>query len=482
MEDEVMKKSKVIVRHQVTLIAAVVALITAILTVPSTTRVASAQAVASSWSYTGNLNTARAGHIATLLPDGKVLVIGGPNAAPGSAELYDPSTGTWSPTGSLTGHGGCPVLLPTGKVLVVGGGGTAELYDPSTGTFTLTGNMTEQVSCSTATLLTNGKVLVTGIIGESSDGPIAATPELYDPSTGTFAATGRFADPGVRSVYGDAGLVGAPATLLPNGKVLIASEPKAELYDPVSGTFSLTGAMTTQRFGFTPSYIEGRTATLLKNGKVLVTGGEHEDFGRFTNAELYDQDTGTFTATGDMTRARDLHTATLLLDGRVLITGGETEECSGPGCLFAGSAASAEIYDPSTGTFTFIGNMNARRSFHTATLLNSGRVLIAGGDYYAGIADFRGVLASAELYNPGSSPKIISALVDGKKLIVIGENFDTGAVILLNGEDQLTKNDSSNPQGTLIGKKAGKQIKPGDKVQVRNLDRVLSLEFTFTGS
>src|SRR3989475_2460317 len=384
-----------------------------------------AQSASTSWNNTGSLNTPRAGHTATLLPNGKVLVLGGsgPADSPASAELYDPATGKWSITGSLNVvKYGCATLLLTGKVLVVGGG-SAELYDPSTGTFTLTGNMIEHSSCSTATLLRSGKVLITGVTGESPDGPIAGTPELYDPSTGQFTLTGRFADPGVSSVYGDAGLVSGPAILLQNGKVLFAAEPKAQLYDPVSGTFSLTGAMTTPSpYGGNPSYIGGRTATLLRSGRVLVTGGEHEDIGRFRSAELYDPSNGTFTATGDMIRARDLHTATLLPDGRVLITGGETEECSGNGCWFAGSTASAEIFDPSTGSFDFVGNMNARRELHTATLLNNGRVLITGGLWYAGIGMPEGSLASAEVHNAVISS--VSNAIDDTQFFVRQQYLD----------------------------------------------------------
>src|SRR5215831_4537801 len=120
-----------------------------------------AQSAAPSWTYTGSLNTPRARHTATLLPNGKVLVVGGSDTAPASAELYDPSTGTWSPTGSLNViRWGCAALLPTGKVLIAGGG-SAELYDPAAGAFTLSGNMTEQASCSTATLLSTGNVLIT---------------------------------------------------------------------------------------------------------------------------------------------------------------------------------------------------------------------------------------------------------------------------------------------------------------------------------
>jgi hypothetical protein len=444
---------------------------------------ARAQVTTSNWSYTGTLNAARDGHSAMLLPNGKVLVIGG--ASPVTAELYDPSAGSWSLISFMPHVHGCVTLLPTGKLLLTGdGSGSAELYDPSTGTFTATGSMTEQAFCGSATLLTTGKVLITTWV---PDGPIAVragTPELYDPSTGTFSSTGKFVDTGTASVYGDSGLVDAPATLLLNGKVLFAAEPTGQLYDPVSGTFSLTGAMTTP-CGYGPSYIVGRTATLLRNGKVLVTGGANQDeeCWFFRNAELYDPSTGTFAATSDMSRPRAYHTATLLPDGTVLITGGSTFDCSGAFCFFAGSAASTEIYDPATGTFHLSGNMNTGRESHTATLLNNGNVLVAGGldypGYPGGIGSMVKTLASAELYNPGNAPRIIGASVEGKKLIIVGENFDDGAVILLNGEAQITRNDSSNPETALIAKKAGKKIKPGDKVQVRNPNDTISEEFVF---
>ena len=433
-----------------------------------------AQSASTSWTFTGSLNTPRDGHTATLLPNGKILVIGGsgPADSPASAELYDPGTGKWSITGSLNVvKYGCARLLLTGKVLVVGDG-SAELYDPSTGTFTVTGSMLEHSSCSTATLLRSGKVLITGVTGESPDGPIAGTPELYDPSTGQFMLTGRFADPGVKSFYEDGGLVGAPAILLQNGKVLFAAEPRGQLYDPVSGTFSLTGAMTTPcALGGTPGYIEGRTATLLRNGKVLVTGGEHEDCGRFRSAELYDPSTGTFTATGDMIRARDLHTATLLPDGRVLITGGETEECSGNGCWFAGSTASAEIFDPSTGTFDFTGNMNARREVHTATLLNNGRVLITGGLWYAGIGMPEGSLASAEVYNAVTSS--VSNAIDDTQFFVHQQYLD-----FLNREPDQSGADFWMNQITSCG--ADQQCIDVKRINV-SAAYFLSIEFQQTG-
>ncbi len=176
------------------------------------------------------------------------------------------------------------------------------------------------------------------------------------------------------------------ATLLPNGKILIAGGyngtaflTSAELYDPAHGTFSATGSLTTARYT--------HTATLLPNGKVLIAGG-YGNAGYLPSAELYDPSTGTFTATsGNLGIARNLHTATLLQDGKVLITGGSN----------GASLSSAELYDPIAGTFSATsGLLTAARAYHTATLLPNGKVLLAGG------VDAGVYLASAELYDPAA--------------------------------------------------------------------------------
>ena len=161
----------------------------------------------------------------------------------------------------------------------------------------------------------------------------------------------------------------ATATTLTSGQVLVAggtSDRQAELFDPVTRTFTPTaGLMTTGRGG-------AQTATLLPNGKVLITGGGSAS-GAFDSAELYDPSTATFSTTGSMTVPRSLHTATLLPNGKVLISGGWQVN-------FPTSAlASAELYDSSTGTFTATGSMAARRVDQTATLLPNGKVLLAGG-------------------------------------------------------------------------------------------------------
>ena len=175
------------------------------------------------------------------------------------------------------------------------------------------------------------------------------------------------------------------ATLLPNGKVLIAGGQTgfpgpgyvntAEIYDPAARTFTATGNMTAPR---------GRhTATLLRNGKVLIAGGENGVATAYS-AELYDPVGGTFSATGSMNNARSDHTATLLPDGTVLVAGG-----------YNGSFTnSAETYDPANGTFFSAGSMPDARAEHTAALLQDGRVFIAGG-----VNDLN-VLSSAAIYDP----------------------------------------------------------------------------------
>jgi hypothetical protein len=270
-------------------------------------------------------------------------------------------------------------LLPDGTVLLAGGLGlaSAEKYDPGTAEFTLTtGSMSVARSGHTATLLTTGpnagKVLITG--GQANNGSAAYdTAELFDPGTGTFTLTA-----GNMSVA----RTGHNATLLSDGTVLITGGgvPTADLFDPSTGLFTpTTGPLVTAR--------SFDTATLLPTGEVLITGGFNA--AALATAELYDPTTKTFSATGPMAVPRLSQTATLLTtgadSGKVLVAGGNNVD-----------SVAAELFDPSVGTFSATGSMVTARSGQTATLLSDGTVLMAGGSGASGI------LAAAELFDPSS--------------------------------------------------------------------------------
>jgi hypothetical protein len=139
-------------------------------------------------------------------------------------------------------------------------------------------------------------------------------------------------------------------------------------------------------------------AAVLSNGWVLFAGGE--DPGRLASAELYDPRMHAFASTGSMTWRRVWHSLTSLPNGKVLAAGGGTDSCFAGGCMFAGSVATAELYDPSAGSFAPTALMTTDRETHTATVLADGRVLLSGGVSYGNIGIFRGSLSSAELYTP----------------------------------------------------------------------------------
>jgi len=403
---------------------------------------ATVMAQSGTFTATGNMSVARSFHSATLLSNGQVLI-----ADSRTADIYEPQTGTFTAVGN---HGSAIATpLADGRVLFIGkdsaGKNEAEIFDPASRTFTTSGtSVTGQIG-GYASLLPSGQVLVAGGFIDSSpsrDYIVHANPELYDPVTGTFSATGSFVTTGRASFYVAGGPDISAVVRLADGRILFAGEPVSEVYDPVSGTFSLTAAMTTPCvLGGHPDYISGRTATLLTNGKVLLTGGEHEDCGRFADAEIYDPATGIFTATGKMNRARDNHTAALLFDGTVLIAGGESQDCAGGGCSFSGTTTSAEVYNPSTGTFTLAGAMLVNRGGQTATLLKNRRVLLAGGYGYAGIGRYSGQFATAELYNPpgidpvvfGSAGSLNDFNGDGKADILRRDSAGNVSIWLMNG-------------------------------------------------
>lgn len=360
---------------------------------------------------TNDLTTARSNHSAILLPNGKVLIVGGLDInvqTLDSAELYDPATGTFTSTGSLiTARGGhAAIPMSDGKVLQIGGWGQGtipELYDTANGTFKSTGKKGSVIDSTgfTATMLQSGEALIAGGISSDAHQHPIVHATLFNSTTGKFKTTGSLT----------AARFSHTATLLMDGKVLLVggyeksirnvNEPlsSTELYIPSARKFKSTGILATARVH--------HTATLLQNGKVLIAGGEDYS-GYLSSVEIYNPDTGKFITTGDLNTVRSNHTATLLKNGKVLIVGGISDALSvttyinSEGEKVRSSTLgtrsiilnSAELYDPETGGFTATGSLAAKRIYHTATLLPNGKVLIIGG------GEQEEAIASAEIYNP----------------------------------------------------------------------------------
>jgi hypothetical protein len=373
-------------------VAAMTSLLLAGMAASARAQVASG-ASADTWSPAGSMTSPRAIHQATLLADGRVLVTGGLDSglALNTADLYDPSSTTWSEAASMavprSRH--VAVLLGAGQVLVAGGRGThgdplrsAESYDPGSNTWTAAGDMNTARDNFAAVRLADGSVLVAGGTSANPAPFVTKSAEIYDPSTERWKTTGHMLN----------ARFGHSMTLLRDGCVLVAGGDSpgvdtaqtrtAEIYDPSTGTWSATGPMNFARSFF--------SATLLADGRVLVAGGRTEPNGALTaSAEVYDPATGRWTMTGSMGIARGgfglAKESVRLANGNVFVVG------DAPGA----SGASAEVYDPRSGSWSFVHSMFVERKDHATVELADGRVLVAGGSDRT-----RTALATAELYTP----------------------------------------------------------------------------------
>lgn len=349
--------------------------------------------------------TARDGHTATLLPDGRVVVIGGERLNPrremlASVEIYDPSTDTWSPSAPLpesrANH--TATLLDDGTILVIGGGrhnaigvpagldvrATALVYDPSTGASVSLGPTRTPRHGHQAVRLPSGRILVVG--GSDDHSEIKPAQGAQNPQ--------------------------------PFGRALAS----AELFDPTTRAFTDTSSMSAGRFAF--------TAVLLADGRVMVSGGanyEGEAQSLATN-ELYDEATGRFTPTADFAGVDRLHHgATRLTDGRVLVFGGKRANIA--------FLPDAQLWSPLTGLFTRAANIPPGRTIPVVLPLPEGAALVVGGYACArsGCAPLNtttilqadGTTAEGPALNQARALPSVTVLRDGRVLIAGGYGFDS---------------------------------------------------------
>jgi hypothetical protein len=401
--------------------------VTTIVAVLGCTAAPAAAHAAVGWYATPSMSVPRAQQTSTLLPNGKVLVaggyngfvenVGGAHVSLDSAELFDPTSDTWSAAAPM--HVGrsdhAATLLTDGDVLVVGGweqpgccgegSRTAEIYDPIANSWTAVTPPPELQVVDTATLLADGDVLVTGLFGPQEYGPTVGAAE-YLPGSDTWATVIPPPSAAERDRI---------AVRLPDGDVLLAGgisteqvfEPPhpvedrqtiyadAEEFDPAVNTWTPVAPMQVARIA--------PTVSLLPSGQVFVTGGltEISPAGAgagLTSTETFDPASGAWTTKAPMAFARGKHSASLLPDGRVLVAGGS--DCSPSACIGYGAtsgccaADTAEIYDPAADAWTATEPVLTLAE-HAASVLPDGSVLISGGNF-----DFGNTheTAAAEIY------------------------------------------------------------------------------------
>lgn len=338
--------------------------------------------------------SARSAHTATLLSEGRVLLVGGvsepftDSARPvtAQAELYDPGVNEVVRRVDLTVGRALhtATLLSDLRVLITGGesdgvGALAdlELYDPARGMFFPEGKLIQARRMHTATVVTDGLVLLAGGASGTGRAQSLASAELYVPGAGSMPGTIQ------ESASMREARQGHTATLLQDGQVLMVGGigakgvlASAERFDPLARVFNPTGKLSIRRCF--------HQAILLENGEVLIMGGSSEDVPgspSIATAELYNPGTGQFRPTGSLNVPRQNYTASKLLDGRVMVAGGASSYQALP------ALADVEVYDPLLGVFTSSPLLHFARQWHTATPIQSGAVLIAGGHGPASVVE-----------------------------------------------------------------------------------------------
>jgi N-acetylneuraminic acid mutarotase len=325
--------------------------------------------------------------------------------------------GQWALTGSmLSGTGGINPLikLPNDKVIAIGnqnnnGGGISQLYDSSTAQWTQTGSiLLTPRSQYNPVLLDNGKVLIAG--GEPGGGGVYFESELYDFTTETWSTAGNLNQ--ARS--------SAPLIKLHDGRVLIISGDthgsgwlnSSELYNPSTDHWELSGNLEVPI-----QDNEGGNAVLLDDGRVLKVGatGGFSSTVTSTVAEVYNPSTGTWSRTGDLLIDRYSTKLLKLQNGKVIMISGSQ---------WTNLVAECEIYDPETGQWSQAAPLNFARQAHQAILLPDGRVLVAGG-----ISATGGTVLESEIYDPGTNIWTVDAPLN------VGRNG--GRMVLLTNNDVL---------------------------------------------
>ncbi|MDH5388643.1 MAG: hypothetical protein OEY06_09355 [Gammaproteobacteria bacterium] len=418
---------------------------------------------ASTWSTTGDLTIKRSSHTATLLQDGSVLITGGwtgGTAPVTSAEIYNPVAGTWAATGSMSGArtGHTMNTLIDGKVLVAGGFNVvatnnvylqhAETYNPAMGTWSNAAGMSIARSYHAATMISGGKMLVTGGRSSMANADILASSEIYDPAADTWTSSGDMRH--TRNFH--------TATALTDGRILIAggqgtdgkSVATLELYKPGTNTWSWSGSLVEAR--------DHHTATRLSTGEVIISGGlaDNTTLLAKTSTERYDPALIGWSSAANLPNTRLWHATNSLTGGRAIVSGG----------LSVG--ITSLLYDLVSDTWTDGPVLNANRNRHVSVTLPDGRVLAIGGrnssaDIYDPVLNIWTAVSSSSMYLDLHDAVL---LADGRVLVIAG--YDGGSTYFTEAQIYDPATDSWSPAGNINVGRVGRSVSllPSGKVIV----------------